>query len=41
MYSTSVMVRNIIMQQCLYLAKVFRELLKYKLSYAKNKNKEI
>ena len=40
-YSTSVLVRNIIMHQCLYLAKVYRELLKYKLSYAKNKAKEL
>ena len=29
------------MHQCLYLAKVYRELLKYKLSYAKNKAKEL
>ena len=35
------MARNVIMQQWLYLAKVYRELLKYKLSYAKNKAKEM
>ena len=37
---TSKIVRNIVMLQSIYLAKVYRDLLKYKLSYAKNKAKE-
>jgi len=40
LYVTSEVVRNIIMLQCLYLAKVYRDLLNYKLSYAKNRDKE-
>ncbi|CAI2370587.1 unnamed protein product [Moneuplotes crassus] len=40
LFVTSEVARNIIMLQCLYFVKVYRDLLKYKLSYARNRAKE-